>query len=518
MTVIVYTLIIICVTLVIVYAISRRSRSDFSFLPGPPSPSFVYGHSLDIAQSPVGTRYNVWQEVYGPTFPLKGPFGRSVLVVGDPKGANYILQGTNFERSASDKAVLELFFGRGLFCAEGDEHQRMRGTLSGSFSNQSIQEITPVFVHLAERLVDYWEKKLDSTSHATFDVTADIHRLTFDAITMTMLAHDLSSTGSDIPTLLRNITHSPPDDGLDILLRLFAEMFPAILSMPSSMKTWCANLRKSLGSVARKVWLEREHGAGMHAKLLDDLAKEHVPEDVVITQIIGIIFAGSETTANVITECLYELARNPGIQKKLRAELVGFETMNGRMPAYDDLVKGSMLPYLDAVTQETMRLKAVSMTISRVAARDDAIPLHIPVKDRQRGTNSYTVPVQAGTLIEIPIRDGINVNRDIWGADAAVFDPERWMDPKRLPETVKWVQAQGNMLTFGDGSKVCLGRAFAIIEFKTVVSYLVRSFALEQVDGIELEFYRVGGNTIKPVIRGGGFEDTRMPLRVHRVA
>ncbi|EEB94823.1 hypothetical protein MPER_06302, partial [Moniliophthora perniciosa FA553] len=194
--------------------------------------------------------------------------------------------GKNFERSASDKAVLELFFGRGLFCAEGDEHRRMRGTLSGSFSSQSIQEITPVFVHLAERLVNYWEKKLDGGSHATFDVTADVHRLTFDAITMTILGHDLSSTDSDIPTLLRNITQSPPE---------------AVLSIPSSMKIWCADLRTSLGAVAREVWSGREHGAGMHPKLLMDLAKEHVPEDVTIAQIIGIIFAGSETTANVIT-------------------------------------------------------------------------------------------------------------------------------------------------------------------------------------------------------------------------
>ncbi len=59
----------------------------------------------------------------------------------------------------------------------------------------------------------------------------------------------------------------------------------------------------------------------------------------------------------------------------------------------------------------------------------------------------------------MPIRDGINVNEDIWGVDAMVFNPERWLEPGALSKEV----TAGHVLTFGDGPKVCLGRSFGAL-------------------------------------------------------
>lgn len=63
----------------------------------------------------------------------------------------------------------------------------------------------------------------------------------------------------------------------------------------------------------------------------------------------------------------------------------------------------------------------------------------------------------------MPIRDGINVNEDIWGVDARVFNPERWLEPGALSKEVEMVRAAGHVLTFGDGPKVCLGRSFGAL-------------------------------------------------------
>ncbi|KAL0577419.1 hypothetical protein V5O48_004585, partial [Marasmius crinis-equi] len=378
-----------------------------------------------------------------------------------------------------------------------------------------------------------WKDRLElHDAHAVFDVTADVHRLTLDAISMTMFSYDLSTGKRDIPNLLAKITHSPPDGAADILLGSLAEKFPAILKLPSSMKQWCDNLRGALGEIAREVWSGRE-GIGMHAKLVNALAKENTPEDVTIAQIIGIIFAGSETTANVITvcdqlvstirntdgaqECLFELAKHPHIQHHLRTELSSFEVAHGRQPTYEDFTNTSALPYLDALTRETLRTKAVLTTISRVAVRDDVIPLEFPIKDELSGRVRHEVEVKAGSLIDIPVRDGINVNKAIWGPGAEEFSPERWMNPGQLPESVSLIRAQGHILTFGDGSKVCLGRSFAIGEFKIVVSHLVRNLAFELDESVELDFYHVGGNTIKPMVRGREGEGAQMPLIVSLV-
>ncbi|KAK7034769.1 hypothetical protein VNI00_012176 [Paramarasmius palmivorus] len=473
--------------------------------------AFVFGHALDVAQAPIGTRYNEWEKQYGLTYQLKGPFGKNTLIVNDPKGMNHVLQGRNYQRNSGDTELIKMCFGHGLFSAEGEEHRMMRKNVSGALSNQAVQEVSHVFFELAERLVRSWEQKLDGNESGIFDITPDIHRLTLDAISMTMFAHDLS--GGEIPTILKRITHSPPDGPADVLLKTFASQFPVIMNLPSPMKKWCTELRTSLGAVAKEVWSGHE-AAGMHAKLLTTLAKENVPEDITIANIIGVIFAGSETTANVIIESFYELARNQDMQKRIRAELAAFEAANGRRPTYEDLINPVHLPYFDAYTKEVLRTKSVLVTISRTAVRDDVIPLQIPAKSASDFKDVYEIPVKAGTLVEIPIRDGINVSEAIWGPDAAVFDPERWLNPDRLPESVKWVHAQGNMLTFGDGQKVCLGRSFALAEFKAALASLVRVFAFEEVPGVKFDFYHVGGNTVKPMIHGRENEGTQMPLKV----
>ncbi len=81
------------------------------------------------------------------------------------------------------------------------------------------------------------------------------------------------------------------------------------------------------------------------------------------------------------------------------------------------------------------------------ATKDDVILLQVPLK----GTNIYEIKVQAGTLIDILVWDGINCNPLIWSEDADVFNPDRWINPDMLPKSVDWIRAQGHVLTFGDG-------------------------------------------------------------------
>ena len=61
--------------------------------------------------------------------------------------------------------------------------------------------------------------------------------------------------------------------------------------------------------------------------------------------------AGYETTSTAISYALYELARNPEVQRKLQAEVDAFG--RERQPSFDDL---SSFPYAEAVFHESMRL------------------------------------------------------------------------------------------------------------------------------------------------------------------
>ena len=65
------------------------------------------------------------------------------------------------------------------------------------------------------------------------------------------------------------------------------------------------------------------------------------------------------------------------MQTKLRDELLIIETDN---PTMDQLIA---LPYLDMVVRETMRLHAPVPATSKLAMKDDILPLSEPVTDRK---------------------------------------------------------------------------------------------------------------------------------------
>lgn len=77
---------------------------------------------------------------------------------------------------------------------------------------------------------------------------------------------------------------------------------------------------------------------------------EAISEEHLVTYFVEVITVGSDTTATTTTDVAFELAMNPDVQEKLRAE-----QLDAFPDPYDvDLPKLLKLPYLDAVIQESM--------------------------------------------------------------------------------------------------------------------------------------------------------------------
>lgn len=69
--------------------------------------------------------------------------------------------------------------------------------------------------------------------------------------------------------------------------------------------------------------------------------------DQLLDHIVTFVMVGHETVAGALNYGLWELARNPEVQNKLRKEVLAFQGE----PTYDDL-NGPAMPYLDAVLKE----------------------------------------------------------------------------------------------------------------------------------------------------------------------
>lgn len=55
----------------------------------------------------------------------------------------------------------------------------------------------------------------------------------------------------------------------------------------------------------------------------------------------------------------------------------------------------------------------------------------------------------------------------LWGPTAKEFEPERWLEADSLTLTrAQEIQGHKHILTFSDGPRTCLGRSFALAEFK----------------------------------------------------
>lgn len=106
-----------------------------------------------------------------------------------------------------------------------------------------------------------------------------------------------------------------------------------------------------------------------------------------------------------------------------------------------------------------------------------------------------------GTIIPGGTAVGLNpyiINRNVyfWGNDAEEFIPERWLPGLGETEDSESYKARvprykAADLQFGGGTRICLGRQFAIVEMYKIVATLVRRFDIELEDS-EREWDTVG--------------------------
>lgn len=141
-----------------------------------------------------------------------------------------------------------------------------------------------------------------------------------------------------------------------------------------------------------------------------------------------------DTTSNILSRTLQNLAARPEMQDRLRNEVMA--AYSGEDLTYDEVMQ---LPYLDAVCRETLRLYPPVTFLTRVAKRDAVLPLHFPVVGRNGQTMSE-IHVPKGTKIILGTL-GSNTSKAKWGEDALEWKPERWLAP--LPRTVTDVAAPG---------------------------------------------------------------------------
>ncbi|KAF8173848.1 cytochrome P450 [Mycena galopus ATCC 62051] len=507
----------------------RPARTRTTKLKGPPSPSRILGFMRYLLQTPDSSiEYEQWAALYGGAFEIPLAFGSKQILLSDPKALThcYNTERAVYVRIESERQFIGSIFGRGVLWAEGDMHKRQRKALTPAFSNAAIRKLTSVFFDSAYKLKSAWDETIEpATDGAIIEVQEWMNRVALDSIGIAGFSHDFQYLdGKESP--VTRAFHALELNETGIVTKIIfglAIFSPALQSLPTERIRLLWQLRKSLNLIAEGLLAntrrDKENGVaeehtdksiiGMLLKAEHTDAELYMTQEEVVAQVNVLLLAGYETTSVSLTWALIELSKHLEIQDKLRTELT--TKFGGGDPTWDQLSSTSDLPYLDAIVLEVLRMHPALARTPRLASQDDVIPLGTPIVTPS-GEIISSITVAKGTVIVEPIR-AINRSEALWGPDAKEFKPERWFED--IPVGARELQGYRHLLTFHDGPRTCLGKAFALAEFKAVLSVLIRNYAFEFPGGPETEIGNHAAIIMRPKVAGE--KGAKVPLRVRRL-
>jgi cytochrome P450 len=192
--------------------------------------------------------------------------------------------------------------------------------------------------------------------------------------------------------------------------------------------------------------------------MLSSFIAHGLTESDLVAESVMQILAGGETTATGLRATLLYIITNPRVYSTLRAEIDNAVKAECRIssPVIKD-TEWRHLIYLQASIKEGLRIwPPVTGMMSKFS----------PPNGDELIIDGEKVFIPGGTNIGWASW-GIHRNRAVFGEDAELYRPERWLDeanPEKLERMRKVVD-----LNYGYGKYYCLGRLVALSELHKVV-------------------------------------------------
>ncbi|KAF7289757.1 hypothetical protein MIND_01349300 [Mycena indigotica] len=507
--------------------VKQLTRTRGTRLNGPPRDSWLLGvgRRLSSAVEPAEV-FEEWAAEYGSVFEQPMALGGSKLVLTDPRAVNhfYASERSVYIKTQMTRNVIGNLIGHGLLYAEGEDHKRQRKALTPAFSNAAIRRLTEVFFDSAYKLKSHWDTQLEGAPDGVvMDVEAWMNRVALDSIGIAGFSHEFRSLDGEASTVADAFDAMAFNGNrasiINLAVFLLGTQIPFLAHLPTPRNRLTRKLKKTLGTIAegllektRKDKANQQEAMdksviGLLLKAEQEDAELHMDKEEITAQMNVLLLAGYETTSISMTWALIELCRRPDIQAKLRDELTSFGPQDA---TWDQLT--SSLPYLDAVVLEILRLHPAVPETTRQAQTDDVIPLSEPITAKS-GELVTQIAVPKDTVVTVSIRC-MNRSTAFWGPDAAEFRPERWLTFDVDDLRAKAIQGHRHLITFLDGPRQCLGKQFALAEFKAVLSVLIKNYSFELPGGPKTDITTVLGLIRRPKVVGE--EGPVVPLRIRR--
>ena len=371
--------------------------------------------------------------------------GNGALLV-DPDAIEEVLvrKKRHFIKGRATRALGSLL-GNGLLVAEGDFWRRQRRLAQPAFHKERINKYGERMVALASQMLDRWRDGQqmdvhDEMVHVTLAIVAD-------ALFSADLSGDADVVGESLATTL---WHFHWWSTKAFLVPVWVPVKPNRMFMKA---------KERLDRVVNGVIAERALGHEPHDDLLDMLLAARDVDGSAMSprqlrdEVMTLMLAGHETTANTLTWTFLLLGQHPEVEERLVAELR--EVLGGRPPTVADL---PTLKYTDMVIKESMRVFPAVWILGYQAVDDTPIG-----------------PYMIRKGMTVFMSQWVNHHDPRWFPEPDEFRPERWLDPamRSLPTYAYF--------PFGGGERMCIGKPFALMEAPLLLATIVQRFHLEVV-------------------------------------
>ena len=365
---------------------------------------------------------------------------RKLILTQNPEFINYILKENhrNYNKSELTTKRASKFFGKGLLFSNGDYWLKQRRLIQPAFHRDKLKGLFNLII----KSIDVY--LLEFPVGKNIDIHPLVHQLSFNILIQSLFDIKLTSQMmEEIRQIFTELQHFLFKDVNQPLHRFF---YPITGTETAQLKN-----AKRLREILLEIILKRKESNKQYDDLLDMLLNskyedtgETMSNEQIVDEVLILIFAGHETTANTLSWLLYLLSTNKEATQKLTDSF------------HDSTIHECLNnEYLKATINEAMRLYPAAWIAERVAIEDDKF-------------EDYSFP--KNTII-VPFFFGLHRDKNLWNEELN-FVPERFIINNKVTKLK-------NYFPFGAGPRMCIGNNFAIAEMSFFIFSFLKKFQIQ---------------------------------------
>ncbi len=426
-----------------------------SYPPGPHGYPLV-GSVFEALRDPLDLFMRAIHE-HGDIVGLKMLHYKYVLLT-NPDAIRHVLveNHKNYEKSRN-YIGLRVVLGQGLVTSEGALWRRQRKLAQPAFHHKRIATFVQSMSECTRDMLERWERdNLDSV----IDVHKEMMRLTFRVVGRALLSRDLDGDASAIGEALTVGLHWANDYAETLFPIPPSVPTPKNLRLRAAMRTFDSLIQRAIDE--RRAEGPKDDLLSMLLEARDEETGEAMSDKLLRDELITMVSAGHETTANALSFALHLLSKHPEWLRAVReeADAVLGAGNESRLPTIDDVKK---LQNATMVVEETMRLYPPVWVFERRALEADRVGVD----------GAFEIPKDA-TVGIAPF--ALHRSPSLW-------DNPEGFDPTRFAPEAKEGRHKYAYMPFGGGPRTCIGNVFALTEATVMLSMIAQRFRLELLPG-----------------------------------